>query len=413
MSWSSSLAKVLFMKTFPWRFWITVALGIGLGPGLGVGAGLGTKFGSVWMGALMGISAAIFCVVGVAYWYRHSMRRRDPSFTFYDADSRCEATFELPVDAADAYQLCLTALNALAGFHATRLDQGGGIIAGMTGGGTFGYWSFGAPGERLLATVEAVSANTSRAKIQSKPGFLLVALDFGKNRQNINNISQHINRELQIQYDQAHIAAEKAEMQRSLSAAKLSALQAQIEPHFLYNTLATAQSLTRSDPVRAEQMIGHLIAFLRTSLPKHDGVDSTLGQELDRVSAYLEIMKVRMGARLQYTVKVADEFRSVRFAPMVLQTLVENAIKHGVEPQPGAGTITINSTLHADRLSVHVGDDGMGISAETAGSGIGLKNVRDQLHLIYGNNAEFTLQHNQEKGMTATITIPLGTNLCA
>ncbi len=399
------------MKPFPWRFWITFTLVVGLGPAIGGGVGFGSGFKSVWIGIFFGLLLAITFVATAAIWYRQTMRRRDPAFTFYDASMRCEATFELPVDAADGFQLCLHALNAVSGFHASRVDPTAGVIEGLTGGGNVGYWSFGSPGERLSVEVKAVGEGASRARVHSKPGTYMLAMDFGKNRQNINNISAHINRELQIRFEQARDAAEKAEMQRSLSAAKLSALQAQIEPHFLYNTLATAQSLTRSDPKRAEQMIGHLIAFLRTSLPKQNSVDSTLGQELDRVSAYLEIMKIRMGARLQYTVKVADEFRGVRFAPMVLQTLVENAIKHGLEPQPGAGTVTIEAMLHADRLAVHVGDDGMGISAETAGSGIGLKNVRDQLHLIYGKNADFTLQRNQEKGMTATITIPLGTNL--
>ena len=119
----------------------------------------------------------------------------------------------------------------------------------------------------------------------------------------------------------------------------MNLLHAQVEPHFLYNTLANAQVLTRTDPQRAEAMIGHLIQYLRHSLPSTDEALSTLADELERTQAYLEIPRIRMGARLTLQIDVPCELRSIAMPSMMLQTLVENAIKHGLQTTPGGGTV--------------------------------------------------------------------------
>src|SRR5690606_4285094 len=123
--------------------------------------------------------------------------------------------------------------------------------------------------------------------------------------------------------------------------ARLNLRQAQVEPHFLYNTLANAQVLARTDPPRAEQMLGHLIQYLRHSLPREHDALSALSEELERTRAYLELLRIRMGARLQLQVEVPDALKQVPLPSMMLQTLVENAIKHGLEPKPGGGTVWI------------------------------------------------------------------------
>jgi hypothetical protein len=399
------------MRSFPWRFWITFCLVVGLGPALGFGFGIAASSKSFWMGLFAGIASGIIGVGVAALWYRRVMRRRDPAFSFAAYNFRSETTIELPVGVADAYDLCLEALNLLPGFHPSELTPARGTIRGLTGGGNAGYWSFGAPGEKLSVEITPVGDSASSAFIRSQPGTLMVVLDFGKNKQNISSISNYINKALQHRYDEAHAAAERAEMQRALTMAKLNALQAQIEPHFLYNTLANAQSLTRSDPSRADRMLGHLITFLRLSLPASGDVESTLGQEADRVVAYLEIMKIRMGSRLEYRIDVADALRSQSYPPLMLQTLVENAIKHGLEPKSGGGVIDIRAAEQDGVLVLDVTDNGIGISDSTAGSGIGLKNIRERLQLAYGEIATLALKPNAAAGMTATIRTPMQVNV--
>ena len=195
---------------------------------------------------------------------------------------------------------------------------------------------------------------------------------------------------------------------KELSEAKLSLLNAQVEPHFLYNTLASAQLLTRSDPERADAMLGHLIAYLRRSLPRTLQGQSTLGEELERANAYLEILKIRMGPRLSIQVDVPEALHAMPFPSMMLQTLVENAIKHGLESKPGGGTVWIRAATGNQEVSVTVADDGRGFNAESSGTGIGLKNVRERLRLAYGNAARFSIAANFPSGVAATITLPAG-----
>jgi Histidine kinase/Histidine kinase-, DNA gyrase B-, and HSP90-like ATPase len=398
------------MKPFAWHFWIRFSLVAGLGPALGFGFGVSGSSKSFWMGLFAGIAAGVVFVAVVAVWYRWAMRRRDPAFNFAAYNFQSEATFELPVSAADAFDLCLEALKQLPGFYQTQSEPAAGLIRGLTGGGNAGFWSSGTPGEKLSVVITPVGESASSAYIRSQPAAFFIVLDFGKNKHNISSISNCINSALQRRYDEAAAAAERAEMQRALTAAKLSALQAQIEPHFLYNTLANAQSLTRTNAPSADAMLGHLITFLRLSLPAngdiHGDKNSSLGQEIERVAAYLEIMKIRMGNRLRYQIEMDKALRHHRFAPLMLQTLVENAIKHGIEPKIGGGMIMISAHKDGDQLCVEVTDDGRGLSTATSGSGIGLKNIREQLQLAYVN-ASLSLQPNPNEGMKATIRIPM------
>ncbi len=205
--------------------------------------------------------------------------------------------------------------------------------------------------------------------------------------------------------EEAHVRATATE--KELTVAKLSLLHAQVEPHFLYNTLASAQVLTRSDPARADQMLGNLIVYLRHSLPKTEESMSTVGEELERTRAYLEILKIRMGERLKLQIQVSDPLRVVPFPPMMLQTLAENAIKHGLEPVPGGGTIWIFAREADGKLGLTVADDGRGFSEDGGGTGIGLKNVRERLKLAYGEAASFSIVANFPRGVAATITVPL------
>jgi len=231
-------------------------------------------------------------------------------------------------------------------------------------------------------------------------------VDDGTNFENAEAITRAITRRIAERRRNEQRAAEQTATEKELSVARLNLLHAQIEPHFLYNTLANAQVLTRSDPQQADRMLGHLIQYLRHSLPNTDGAMSTLGDELERTRAYLEILRIRMGPRLALEVDVPDALRAIQMPSMMLQTLVENAIKHGLEPKPGGGTVWLLARRDDDRIAVTVADDGLGFGVAGGGTGIGLKNVRERLRLIYGERATLSVVANAPQGVAATITVP-------
>ena len=231
-------------------------------------------------------------------------------------------------------------------------------------------------------------------------------VDDGTNLENAEAITRAITRRIAERRRSEQVAAKQTVTEKELTVAKLSLLHAQVEPHFLYNTLASAQYLTRSDPARADEMLGNLITYLRHSLPRTEDSPSTLGEELERARAYLDILKIRMGTRLALQVQVADELKPVPFPTMMLQTLVENAIKHGLEPKSGGGTVWIIARRIDDSIAVTVADDGEGFNAGSSGTGIGLKNLRERLRLAYGATATFNIVANFPSGVAATITVP-------
>ena len=232
-------------------------------------------------------------------------------------------------------------------------------------------------------------------------------VDDGTNLENAEAITRAITRRVAEYRRNEQAAAQQTVTEKELTVAKLSLLHAQVEPHFLYNTLASAQYLTRSDPARADEMLGNLITYLRHSLPRTEDSLSTLGEELERARAYLEILKIRMGPRLALQIEVPEALKAIPLPSMMLQTLVENAIKHGLEPKSGGGTVWIIARQVDDALAVTVADDGQGFNVQSSGTGIGLKNVRERLRLAYGNAASFNIVANFPTGVAATINVPV------
>jgi signal transduction histidine kinase len=205
-------------------------------------------------------------------------------------------------------------------------------------------------------------------------------------------------------------AAEAEALKRQVLEARMAAMQAQVEPHFLFNTLASIDHLIETDPIRASQMQKNLIALLRASMPamRESAPQShTLGREMAVIRPYLEILKVRMEDRLEIVIDVPEGLLSAEFPPMMIQSLVENAIKHGLEPKPEGGRLTLKAEVVHGDLAVTVADTGLGFGrAATAGTGTGLANIRERLQLRYGDRASMAVTQNPPSGTVVTLTVP-------
>ncbi len=208
--------------------------------------------------------------------------------------------------------------------------------------------------------------------------------------------------------DQARIAkaeAERHQLEKNVLEARLQLMQAQVEPHFLFNTLANVQHLVETDPPQAARVLDSLIRYLRAALPQMRESVTNLGREIDMARAFLEINRVRMGSRLEYVIDVPDTLKSRAFPPMMLISLVENALKHGVDPCCECGTITIRAADDGGRLKVSVADTGEGVRP-TKGGGVGLTNIRERLRALYGSRANLVLEENAPRGVVASIEVP-------
>lgn len=213
---------------------------------------------------------------------------------------------------------------------------------------------------------------------------------------------------------QARLARAEAErhlLSKQAVEAELKLMQAQVEPHFLFNTLASVQYLTETDPPGANRLLGHLIAYLRAALPQLRASSTTLGQEVELARAYLNILQSRIGPRLAFTIDVAPALARHPFPPNLLISLVENAIKHGIEPAADGGSVSVAARADGDRLVVEVVDTGRGLALASArdGGGVGLTNVRERLAALYGTRGRFTLTPVEPRGARARLELPLET----
>ena len=213
-------------------------------------------------------------------------------------------------------------------------------------------------------------------------------------------------RRAELTASEATRRAESEQLERTVLEARMEALQAQIEPHFLFNTLASIDQLIQTDPPRASKMQQSLIRYLRSAMPQmRDGSRPTLGQQVNLSRAFLEIMAVRMEDRLQVIINVPEGLKSSVFPSMMLQTLVENAIKHGLEPKPEGGRLEMSAEIIDGQLAVHVLDTGIGFTPQ-AEAGVGLANVRERLKALYNDRAELIITVPSAGGTCATIKLP-------
>ena len=279
-----------------------------------------------------------FVIVGSALSHLDRVQMRVGGYDRDAVRNRQRRQIEMPFDAEEAFAMVAAIVRELPGAHGVMAAgdslQVRASVARHVAPGDAGRWrwnpvcGFGLCEDRLVATVTPLG-DCCRVTLICEPALPawtdLILLDEGSNHDNAEAISRAISRRVAERRAGERTAAANTDAERAVAVAKLSLLHAQVEPHFLYNTLANAQVLTRVDPARAEVMLGHLVHFLRHSLPGASTAMSTLGVELERSIAYLEILKIRMGSRLDYQVHVPEPLRALPLPPVMLQTLVEIA----------------------------------------------------------------------------------------
>ncbi|SEJ51105.1 Histidine kinase-, DNA gyrase B-, and HSP90-like ATPase [Variovorax sp. OK212] len=266
-----------------------------------------------------------------------------------------------------------------------------GVTLGFMGGNFIGDAWTGAPAFDFLAFGGHKLATGVVITVVATIGMCFFFYSLGK--------SKH----LQSQIDLA---------QRDATEARLKLLETQLEPHMLFNTLANLRVLITIDPPRAVAMLDRLNSYLRVTLSGSRALSHPLSAEFDRLGDYLELMSVRMGERLRYTLELPDDLRDVPVPPLLLQPLVENSIRHGLEPKVEGGRIAVRAHRDADRLVIEVSDTGVGLGAAApsdGGSGFGMEQVRERLATVYGERSRMALAPSPDPagGTCATLSFPL------
>jgi len=197
-----------------------------------------------------------------------------------------------------------------------------------------------------------------------------------------------------------------AETAQHANEARLKLLEAQLEPHMLFNTLANLRALIGADPQRAQAMLDHMIAYLRATLSASRATTHSLQAEFDRLRDYLELMAVRMGPRLQYTLELPPELAQQSVPTLLLQPLVENSIQHGLEPKVEGGSVNVRAWRDGGDVVLEVADTGVGLGQPREGGGFGLAQVRERLQTLYGDTATIELRASPPAGTRAGIQFP-------
>lgn len=269
------------------------------------------------------------------------------------------------------------------------------------------FWLFGATEVRLWA--EPGQAVRIRVRRILSGDFL--CMQKGAALRAVEAVTAQLESSLARREQMLAAAVREQAAERDALQARLSALQAQVEPHFLFNTLANLKYLMRTDSGAAQSMLDHLIDYLHSALPDMRAVSSTLGRELELAHAYLSIMRIRMGERLHFSIEAPDSLRALPMPPAMLISLVENALKHGLEGWSQPGTIRVEAMLDDGRLVVAVTDDGAGLGGSAAhGAGLGLSNIHARLELLYVGAATLDVTAGAEAGVCATLRLPVPTN---
>ncbi len=315
--------------------------------------------------------------------------------------------FVSPLDPLSTFDLCADRLSSIGMAEALGLSRPAAFRHNPFAGTiVFGrvrpFWY---EGSVAVAVVQQGSGLT-RVRVRRQPGLARLAPQLGADLALVERVCAELERALKARRAALDAAARARELERSALQARLHAMQAQVEPHFLYNTLANLKYLIRTGQPQAEAMVDHLVGYLQAALPDMRTASSTVQREIDLAEHYLSLMRIRMGERLRFRIDVAPDLLACAVPPAMLISLVENAIKHGLERAVRPGTIVVACRATARRIELSVEDDGVGLDDAHAGGGMGLANIHQRLQLLYGPEAALCVEPGAQGGVRAMLRIP-------
>ncbi|WP_166454841.1 sensor histidine kinase [Duganella aquatilis] len=396
------------------RMWGALAVGVlilfsvAIGLLSSIAPATGPNTGWRWSVPLSMIWPVLIPFVGVGSMVRHRLKELTEAGTPLTAEmfsARPSRMVLSPLDPLTTYNVCTETLSGLAM----------GMALGYGGPAVFSYFPFHGRiliGPRrpvwLTQCTEVVVGGEPgqpvEVRIRRRFGLDFFTVQRGGALHAVESVAAHLRTQFEQRERALRAIRREQELERAALNAKLSALQAQVEPHFLFNTLANLKYLIRTDANTAQQMLDHLVGYLQNALPDMRSVSSTLERELALARSYLSIMQIRMGQRLQFRIEADDALLARPFPPAMLISLVENAVKHGLERASRPGAITITAKQLGDALCVQVIDDGVGLT-EQMGQGFGLANIHERLQLLYGDKAALSVTAAEHGGVVATLAI--------
>ncbi len=261
-------------------------------------------------------------------------------------------------------------------------------------------------GLSIKISIEVHQQGAPLVVVESLPGLSVAYFQNGDAYQWVNKIAAQLQIALQDTYQQKLDQQRVESLERKALESSLAALQAQVEPHFLFNTLANLKYLIRTDTEKAQELLSSLVLYLQTAMPDMRTSSSTVARECELAKHFLQIMQIRMGDRLSFTINCPSELGAITIPPAMLISLVENAIKHGLEKATRKGKIEIDVRSCDQRLMISVQDDGIGLD-DFGANGVGLSNLHERLGLIYGNGAELIIAPREPNGVNAALCFPL------
>ena len=365
---------------------------------------------SNWMVFVPALAIVVACcpaTISMALHYLGTLREAGVVLTPEMISSRPHLMLPSPLDPLSTYDLCAETLSGLAL----------GLALGYPGPAAFWHQSF--KGRILLAPsrsmrlwqsievqISGEPGQQAQVRVRRRFGLSFFSTQKGEAWREVQTVADHLRAELKRRHHTLQLARREHELERAALNAKLSALQAQVEPHFLFNTLANLKYLIRTDGETAQLMLDHLVGYLQNALPDMRSVSSTVGREMALAGDYLSIMQIRMGERLRFRIDADDAVRALPFPPAMLISLVENAIKHGLESATRPGDLLIGAAVDGGALRLTVRDNGAGLS-DHPGQGLGLANIHERLRLLYGERASLTVEALDDGGVEATLSVPV------
>jgi len=343
---------------------------------------------------------------GIARRHLQDLAAAGTPITAEMVDARPSRTLRSPLDPLTTYNVCAEVLSGLA--VGLALGYGGPAAfqhSPFTGRVVLGPWRPLWLGRSTEVSVTGEPGQPVEVRIRRRFGIDFFFVQRGEALKAVQTIADHLHTQFDLRDRALRAARREQELERTALNAKLSALQAQVEPHFLFNTLANLKYLIRTDAEKAQQMLDHLVGYLQNALPDMRSVSSTLERELALARSYLSIMQIRMGQRLRFRIEATEAAQRSPFPPAMLISLVENAVKHGLERASRPGEIVISAALSGGVLRVQVCDDGTGLT-EQMGQGFGLANIHERLQLLYGGRASLSVAAAPAGGVIAALAIP-------